>query len=142
MPKFNTLYEREKMRGIKFNLEESMTQQQFKNDVDINNIVGRFLQTGFVNPMLVKQGVPQYGDVSMIESYRHSLDQIRDAQQMFMQLPSKIRSRFQHDPLELLAFVADKNNLPEAIELGLVEPPAHLPLDVNVPSDTLNKEVK
>lgn len=141
MPRFNTLYEREKMRGIKFNLEESMTQQQFKNDVDINNIVGRFLQTGFVNPMLVKQGVPQYGDVSMIESYKHSLDQIRDAEQMFMQLPARLRARFNHDPIELLSFVADKNNLAEAAELGLVEPPAHLPLDVNVPSDTI-KEVK
>nr|QJB19980.1 MAG: internal scaffolding protein [Microvirus sp.] len=142
MSNIQSYYVREKMPGLKFDQEERMTQQQFKDDVDINNIVSRFLQTGYINPMLVKNGVPEYGDVTKIESYKDSMDKIKDAEQMFMQLPARIRARFQHDPLELLAFVADKKNLPEAVELGLVEPPAHLPLDVNVPSDTLKKEVK
>lgn len=120
--------------------DDPITQQQFKNECDINYIVNRYLQTGFVNPMLVKNGKPVFGDVSTIQGYKESLDQIQEADQMFMQLPAKIKDRFQHDPLKLLAFVADNSNYDEAVKLGLVEPSAHLPLDVNVPTDTKQGE--
>lgn len=116
--------------------DDSITQQQFKNECDINYIVNRYLQTGYINPMLVQNGKPVFGDVSTIQGYKESLDQINEADQMFMQLPAKIRDRFQHDPLKLLAFVADNSNYKEAVSLGLVEPNAHLPLDVSVRTDT------
>lgn len=116
--------------------DDPITQQQFKNECDINYIVNRYLQTGYVNPMLVRNGKPVFGDVSTIAGYKETLDQIQEADQMFMQLPAKIRDRFQHDPLQLLQFVADNKNYDEAVRLGLVEPSAHLPLDVNVLTDT------
>nr|QJB19410.1 MAG: internal scaffolding protein [Microvirus sp.] len=120
--------------------DDPITQQQFKNECDINYIVNRYLQTGYINPMLVKNGQPVFGDVSTIEGYKQSLDKIKESEQMFMQLPAKIRDRFEHDPLKLLQFVADNNNYEEAVRLGLVEPSAHLPLDVNVPTDTKQGE--
>lgn len=120
--------------------DDPITQQQFKNECDINYIVNRYLQTGYVNPMLVKNGQPVFGDVSTIGGYKESLDKIQEADSMFMQLPAKIRDRFQHDPLKLLEFVANNDNYDEAVSLGLVEPSAHLPLDVNVPTDTKQGE--
>lgn len=120
--------------------DDPITQQQFKNECDINYIVNRYLQTGYVNPMLVRNGQPVFGDVSTIQGYKESLDQIQEADYMFMQLPAKIRDRFQHDPLKLLEFVANNDNYEEAVSLGLVEPSAHLPLDVNVPTDTKQGE--
>lgn len=137
--RIDSIYDHQKTPGIKFDKSVSMTQQQFKQETDINYIVGRYLQTGYINPMLVKQGIPQYGDLSEIQDYRATLEKIQEADDMFMQLSPKIRDRFNHDPLELLQFVADPKNLPEAVALGLAEPPAHLPLDVNVQSDTNNQ---
>jgi phage internal scaffolding protein len=120
--------------------DDPITQQQFKNECDINYIVNRYLQTGYVNPMLVKNGQPVFGDVSTIQGYKEAQDQIHEAARMFMELPAKIRDRFEHDPLKLLQFVANNDNYEEAVRLGLVEPSAHLSLDVNVPTDTKQGE--
>lgn len=138
--RIESIYDHQKTPGINFENEEMMTQQQFKKETDVNYIVGRYLATGYINPMLVKQGIPQYGDISEIQDYHNTLQRIAEAEEMFSQLPAKIRDRFQHDPLQLLAFVADSKNLPEAVALGLVEADAHLPLDVNVQTDTPIKE--
>lgn len=138
--KFQSLYNHEQVdKGIDCSNDEPMTQQQFTDDVDINNIVNRFLATGFINPLLIREGQPLFGDVSTVFEYKEALDYINEAKTMFEELPAKIRDRFENDPFKLLEFVADDKNYKEAYALGLVEPRAHLPLDVNVPTDT-NKE--
>ena len=53
------------------------------------------------------------------------------AQQMFEELPSKIRNKFKNDPSAFLDFVADPLNRPEMDEMGLTEakvPPEPAPL--------------
>lgn len=141
--KFQSLYDYEQVdKGIDCSNDEPITQQQFTADVDINNIVNRFLETGFVNPLLVRDGEPVFGDVSTVIDYKESLDYINEAKTMFEELPAKIRDRFNNDPFKLLEFVADDKNYKEAQDLGLVEPKAHLLLDVNVPTDTNKEEPK
>lgn len=46
------------------------------------------------------------------------------AQEQFAALSSKIRKRFNNDPVELLKFVSDAKNLEEMYELGLAVKPA------------------
>ena len=46
------------------------------------------------------------------------------ADDAFMALPANIRERFNNDPAELVDFVSDDRNRSEAIDLGLVPPPA------------------
>lgn len=110
-----------KTSRIKFT-EPSMTQQHFKDECDINNILRRHENGLPVTHIMSSQG--QYGDFSAIPEYQDSLNLVNDAQTAFMALPSHVRARFGHDPSQLIAFVSDKANREEAIKLGLVPAPA------------------
>jgi len=98
----------------------SMTQQQFKEECDINTIVQRFGVTG---QLPVTTRMPSYGDFSGVSSYQDALNLVRASGEAFMGLASGVRSRFDNDPGKLLAFLADEANRDEAVKLGLVGPP-------------------
>lgn len=91
-------------------------QQQHKDDCDINSIMRRFQKTGAIDH--VSRHQPMYGEVSPMD-YHESMNIITRAQQMFDDLPSSLRRRFNGDPSELLAFVQNADNAEEAEELGL-----------------------
>lgn len=113
----------------------SMTIQSAKDECDINNIVNRYKRTGsYYEPGAVATRQPQFGDYSSIPDYREALSIIHQADDDFSALPSKVRRRFNNDPLEYVAFLQDAANRDEAIALGLVV--EQLPLDVTVPTDT------
>lgn len=101
--------------------KETTTQQHFKNQVDINEIMRKARKTG-IRPMAAHQ-VPMYGDFSEVGSYHEALMKIEEAQDRFMQFPASIRSRFKNDPEELFKFLESEDNRKEAIELGLIESP-------------------
>lgn len=67
------------------------------------------------------------------------MNQIVQAQDMFMSLPSKIRNRFGNDPSQFLDFVSDPLNKDEMRSLGLLkdvvskEAPEPLKSDENAP---------
>jgi phage internal scaffolding protein len=99
------------------NEDPTLTQQQFKEQCDINNIIKNYHQTGEL-PLSKKVG--QFLDVSNVQDYQTSLQTVFEAQHAFEALPSKIRSRFENDPQQLIAFVEDDANYDEAIKLGLL----------------------
>ena len=103
------------------NEEPTLTQQQFKEQCDINNIIKNYHQTGEL-PLSKKVG--QFLDVSNVQDYQTSLQTVFEAQQAFDALPSKIRSRFENDPNQLIAFIEDDANHEEALKLGLLSPTA------------------
>lgn len=108
----------ESFRGSDLECKDpSLAQQQFKDDVDINVLLERFKVTG-VMPQSVM--LPQYGDFRGVDDYRSAQDAIRKAHNAFMDLPAKLRARFDNDPQKLLEFVSDDKNRDEAIKLGLV----------------------
>lgn len=94
-------------------------QQQFKDECDINTIAARFGLTGQM-PLVVN--LPQYGDFTSVTDYQTALNSVLAAQASFMALPPNIRERFANDPQNLLLFVSDDANIPEARELGLLPP--------------------
>lgn len=115
------------------------TKQSFKKSCDINEIVARYVKTGFMDHVRENPGI--FADVSKIQDYQGMVSTIRSAQESFEQLPPELRSRFSNDPGKLIEFIADKSNLPEAIKLGLVpEPPA--PKVVDAAAKKPSKEVK
>ena len=73
----------------------SLTQQQFKEDADINVIVKRFGLTGEL-PDDVR--MPQSGDFTGIPDFHTALNLVRATQEEFMRVPAEIRGRFQNDP--------------------------------------------
>lgn len=101
--------------------ERSRTKQAERNDADINQIVKRAKSGHPINS--AARGTPRYGDFSSGTDYGAACTQIRHAQEDFHKVPALIRKRFNNDPAELISFLANGDNLPEAISLGLVSDP-------------------
>lgn len=106
---------------ITLNTEKTLTQQQFRDECDINKIIKSYEQTGAFTHVTSKVG--QYADFSNIKSYHEMVDQVLYAQEAFMTLPAPVRARFRNDPGELLQFIQDPSNRDEAATLGLIEKP-------------------
>lgn len=101
------------------NTEPTRTQQQFKEECDINTIVERFGLTGEL-PENVR--VPVDGDFTGVTDYQTALNLILEAEASFMEFPANVRERFHNDPGELVSFVSDPANLEEARKLGIARP--------------------
>ena len=101
--------------------DASLTQQQFKEEADINTIVDRFMKSG-VLPTPVN--MPQYIDYEGVFDYQTAMNAVRSADEQFMRMDAKLRARFNNSPQEFLAFFADPANTEEAIRLGLAVPQA------------------
>jgi phage internal scaffolding protein len=117
----------------------SLTQQQFKDDADINVIMERFNRTGEL-PALVAPG--QFDDFTEVTDYHTAMNMVVSAQQAFQDMPARIRSRFENDAGKFVEFVNDPSNLAEGVELGVFEAPqGHTGLlDVSVPTDTKEEQ--
>lgn len=104
---------------------ETLTQQQFIDDCDVNIILNRILKTNEM-PALVPALLE--GDFSQLPSYQEALHTIQHANELFMEIPASTRLRFENDPQKLMDFLADENNNEEAIKLQLKIPkPQPLP---------------
>lgn len=115
-PVIHTLYNRPSDPGIDFTLP-SYTQQRFKDDVDVNNIISRLTRAGV--PLPPQVGL-EYYDLTDLSDYQSALELIRDADDQFYNLPSHIRDYFRNDPALLLEFSQDERNYDKAVELGLI----------------------
>lgn len=101
--------------------DPSLTQQQFKEDSDINTIVDRFMKSGVLpNPV----NMPQYVDYEGIFDFQSAMNVVRQADENFMRLDAKVRARFNNSPQEFLEFFGNPDNVEEAIRLGLAIPHA------------------
>ena len=100
------------------NNEPSMTDQQFKDDCDVNFIVDKFTKTGHLTHLAKFQGM--YADVSEIPDLAEAIQTVTIAQTAFDALPAELRSRFGNSPVNMVEFINDVNNKEEAIKLGLI----------------------
>lgn len=121
--------------------EKSRTQQQFKEECDINTIVRRFGVTGQVP---VSIAPIMQGDFVQALDFRQSMDLIVRARESFMELPAAVRSRFHNDAAEFVDFCSDPENLQEARKMGIAMPEApppvpSMPLDVRIVPDPVSK---
>ena len=106
---------------VQFNtIGESLTHQAPKDECDINNIMAKWERTGVLDHFNKHQG--QYGDFTEIPTnYQESLNSVLLAEEMFNELPSKIRRKFANDPGNFLDFATDPENIDEMIKLGLAQ---------------------
>lgn len=104
------------------NEEKSRTDQQWKKDTDVNNIMDSYLKRGEL-PLFAKRAnvQGQYADVSEIPDLLGAYEQVQAAETAMSQLPAQVRAKFKNNPHELVEFLKDKKNLEESIELGLRE---------------------
>ena len=95
----------------------SRTKQSFRDECDINNILRQFNVTG---QLPVGSVQPQYGDFSGITDYQSALNAVMAAQDSFLQLPAKVRAKFDNDPALFVEFASDEANKDEMKALGLL----------------------
>lgn len=92
-------------------------QRQYKDDVDINNIVQKSLRG--LQPT-INGKIPMYGDISGIPTFKEMMDITSKANQNFMKLPAEVRGRFHNNTTELVEFISDEKNYDEAVEMGFI----------------------
>ena len=93
-------------------------QQQFKEEVDINNIMKKYQKIGAA--ALGPQREPQYLDVSDGLDLQGAITRAQQAEEAFMDLPSSIRREFDNSPIRMYEFLQDPANIERAQELGLL----------------------
>jgi phage internal scaffolding protein len=98
--------------------DASLAQQHFKEECDINTILEKFNVTGMLPDNTLS---PRYGDFTGIGDYHSALNRVHAVQDEFEALPAQIRARFGNDPAQLIEFLENSDNRPEAESLGLVE---------------------
>lgn len=118
--KFNTPYG-DRVRVTADPQGESLTQQHFKKETDIVEIIKKHDRTGIIEH--VARGVAQYGDYSEVNEYREALDMVNNATASFMELPAEIRKMFDNDPGAFFEFATDPKNESKMQDLGLAERP-------------------
>ena len=112
---------------------DSMTQQQFAEDSEINNIIRSYDRNGVIEH--INRGNAIYADFSGITDFSDALEQIREAQDEFQNIPSEIREKFQNDAGQFFKFASNPDNIGELRELGLAEPirPEAMPSEPAIP---------
>lgn len=100
----------------------SRVKQCFKDECDINTIINRFRRTGTLPPPPPE--TLRYGDFSDIGTYQDAAIRKLEADEMFMRIPAKIRSKFENDVGKFLDFADNPENYDELVEMGLIDPKA------------------
>lgn len=107
--------------GIDCSNIPSLTVQSDRKQANINSIIKKIEKGHMIDKL--SAGTPFYGDVSKFSGLQESIMQVQEAEEMFMDMSADIRKRFHNDPVQLVRFLEDKNNLNEAIELGICVAP-------------------
>ncbi len=97
---------------------DSLTRQSEAASCNINKIMEKYEKTG-VLPVMKREEF--FADVSSMGDYRQALSQVQMADEAFMELPAKLRARFENDAAMFLDFCSDIANREEMVELGLLE---------------------
>lgn len=120
-----------KTNPIDWSKEKSRTRQSHAKESDINNILKKYQKTGILNHVNLHEA--KYDDVTGID-FQTAMNLVIDAQSMFMDLPSSVRSKFANDPAQFYDFVQNPENDAEMIEMGLKADPNAAP----IPSDDID----
>ena len=94
--------------------DETMTQQQYKKEQDIKEIIKKYGATGLLNKNIMAND-PKFDDVSNIIDYQDAANKIAKAQQEFDQMPHELKEKFNYNPAKLLDYLNKSENLQEAI---------------------------
>lgn len=100
--------------------ETGRTHQSFKDECDINTILGQYRKTGFTNHVNLNK--PVYADFTTALDYHSAMNAIIAAGETFDSLPARVRAVCDNDPAKLIAYVEDPKNADELVKLGLAEP--------------------
>jgi phage internal scaffolding protein len=128
---------------------KSLTQQHFKEEHTMNNMVNKYLKGGRP-PLNERQAT--FGDFASID-FQEMQNAIADINTQFAELPARLRTKFGNRPENLLRWLENPANQETAVKLGLITPlsevydpdkilQAHAQLDLEKEAQRLDKEAK
>jgi len=98
--------------------EEIRVDSSLKGEVDINQIVKRYAQTGLL-PNKYNEAMANYGDMSGIPDFLTMKTRVAAAEAAFGELPAALRDRYGNDPALFLKNFATKECQDLLVEAGL-----------------------
>lgn len=119
MPKIYSRYKVPEVSGIVFD-DPTLAQQQFKDEVNINTIIARAMQTGDMSAFTPNDRA-QFIDASVYDDYQSALDTLQTVEEDFYSLPADLRKEFDNDADKYVEFMSDDANHAKAVELGLLQ---------------------
>jgi len=117
---FQSHYNKHHSYSLTFPPNSRWTKQSFKDECDINTLMARYQSTGEMP--VINERAPLYLDVTNGFDFHAMQNQLVEAQNLFNDLPSKLRNRFSNDPAIFLEFCANEENREEMRVLGLLKP--------------------
>lgn len=140
--KFKINHTNSTAEGIVFT-EPSMTQQHFKDETMIDNILQKYAETGFLTDPFSPKRPIQFGDFSDVTDFQTAQNSVARATEYFESLPSYVRASFSNSPAEFLQALNDPDQRSKLEELGFVAPepskePQSAPATEVKPSDSDN----
>jgi phage internal scaffolding protein len=131
---------KKRVRYIFKSKKPSLTVQSEKDFCDVNHIMSRYHRDGIIEHVRTVKG--RYGDFTEVTDYQTALNVVHDASDMFMSLPSSIRSKFDNDPHLFLEFATNPDNLDELRDLGLAPKKSALPAVEDSPAEGSSEPVE
>lgn len=106
------------------NKSASRTVQSDRDRADIRNILAQYEATGILTHM--RDVDLQFRDISEFNDLSDAMQQAKQAEQVFMRLPSKLREVFDHDVTKWLDAAHDPEKIealrPQLERLGVLDP--------------------
>lgn len=106
--------------GPKLECGPGKTKQQFTKECDVNCIMAKYQKTGNLDHY--NEHGAMYGEFTSVE-FQEAMQIVEVAEEMFADLSSSARAKFNNDPAQFLDFVQNPDNADEMYEMGLATRP-------------------
>lgn len=87
------------------NNEPSMTQPEHESDLEINSVMARYVQTGYLP---LREVAPIFADLSVPMDFAAAQDKILRARSLFLDLPIEVKDEFRTAEEFLNAFQTER----------------------------------
>lgn len=97
----------------------SLTEQSFKDSMDINNILARCISGDF-SGLCARPA--QYLDTTQLNDFQENMNRLSNVKNYFDALPSELRAKFNNDLRTFTEFCSNSSNVDAMREMGLLPP--------------------
>ena len=106
------------LKVVSYHGKESKVDESQKGLTDVHALLEPAIKRGLLRHATTF--TDEYDDIPSID-YQEALTTVTKADQMFSELPGKMKHRFNNNPKEFLEFVQNPDNAPELQKLGMLK---------------------
>lgn len=113
-----------KNRVSQVNTGPSKTQQQFKAECDVNNIIKRYHKDPQLWSELINKvqdpSSPEFQDFTNIGDFQSAMEKVSQIGEFFQSIPSEVRRKYNQDPAALFKAMQNPDNWIELANSGVL----------------------